>query len=458
MDDRDTCPVCFEHFTLPKLLPCQHTFCLKCLKDYCNQLSIQENRDFKREPPMNKKSHHTRPRDEIVCPLCRNVCKIPTRGIQDLLTNYFVQTSPPPPKCEFCEEEDIMEYCSTCFKRSCNICFRIHEHERQTSTDEDETETRDPRLPFHLMIVGGIKTEYIYELKRTFKLDVPPNDEGMRPIVSVFAGKNGGTYVLPRTVPFILKFESNGTLIVKIRTPEPCFNIIELENEDLLGIFRLSRLILRCSFGGWSHFATVSDFFPMALTELSDGRILVCGINELPSDEEKDKDIYGIIRVYSKEGVVLSQIEKEDKECRLLQPDISASNKREKTFSVGDQIRHSVTVFRENGDELNTYNGGLFMLKLPVPLFQMDTPINFQPIEMCCSRRGNYVISSADGTLHVLDPYGKLLGIALANCEDGFGRFTDVSVDVNDNIWCSNSELGTIKIFRLVKLKNHLNR
>jgi hypothetical protein len=191
------------------------------------------------------------------------------------------------------------------------------------------------------MIVGGIKTEYIYELKRTFKLDVPPNDEGMRPIVSVFAGKNGGTYVLPRTVPFILKFESNGTLIVKIRTPEPCFNIIELENEDLLGIFRLSRLILRCSFGGWSHFATVSDFFPMALTELSDGRILVCGINELPSDEEKDKDIYGIIRVYSKEGVVLGQIEKEDKECRLLQPDISASNKREKTFSVGDQIRHS---------------------------------------------------------------------------------------------------------------------
>jgi hypothetical protein len=51
------------------------------------------------------------------------------------------------------------------------------------------------------------------------------------------------------------------------------------------------------------------------------------------------------------------------------------------------------------------------MLKLPVPLFQMDTPINFQPIEMCCSRRGNYVISSTDGTLHVLDPYGKLLGI-----------------------------------------------
>jgi hypothetical protein len=85
---------------------------------------------------------------------------------------------------------------------------------------------------------------------------------------------------------------------------------------------------------------------------------------------------------------------------------------REKTFSVGDQIRHSVTIFRENGDELNTYNGGLFMFKLPVPLFQMDTLINFQPIEMCCSRRGNYVISSTDGTLHVLDPYGKLLGIA----------------------------------------------
>ena len=28
-----TCPICLDRFQAPKLLPCLHTFCKKCLKD-----------------------------------------------------------------------------------------------------------------------------------------------------------------------------------------------------------------------------------------------------------------------------------------------------------------------------------------------------------------------------------------------------------------------------------------
>lgn len=279
----------------------------------------------------------------------------------------------------------------------------------------------------------------------------------MRHIYSVFAAKSGGAYVLPATVPFILKFESNGKLLGKIRTPEPCTHIIELENGDILGIFRRSNLILRYSFGGWSHFTSTYDYFPMSITEMSDGRILICGTSGLSSGKESDAAIKGIVRFYSAEGKYLSDFEKT--ENIFLWPHLAVANKNSKTFAIGDQDqrRHSVTIFRENGEELTSYNGGSTIFNLPLPFFPVDSEINFLPIEMCRSPIGNFIISSADGTLHILDPYGKLRGVAVANCEDGFGRFTDVAMDTTGKIWCSNSESGSIKIFRLVQYKNRLS-
>lgn len=28
------CPICFEKFSQPRMLPCQHTFCLSCVRDF----------------------------------------------------------------------------------------------------------------------------------------------------------------------------------------------------------------------------------------------------------------------------------------------------------------------------------------------------------------------------------------------------------------------------------------
>ncbi|XP_071156649.1 uncharacterized protein [Mytilus edulis] len=454
MEDHDSCPVCFENFIMPKLLPCKHTFCLRCLKDYCDQQKTVSNK----LTATDKDSNNAMDKSVIICPLCRNVCTIPKKGFQDLFTNYFVQISKPSKICEICVQENISTYCTTCFKYKCNVCFRQYDHRKKTSgkTEVTEDDRPNPRLPFHLMFIDGIRTEYICELTKTFQLDVPPNEKGKRWIYSVVASKKGGAYVLPQTVPFVLKFGSNTDLLGKIRTPDPCTCIIELKNGDLLGIFRRSRLILRYVCGGWSHFATTLDYFPYGLAELSDSKIVVCGPSALPSGNTKEDEIYGIVRMYSESGDALGEIEKKDKENSFLSPSLAVSNKRSKTFAISDQKRLCVTIYHENGDELTTYNGGTSMFNLPMNLFGLQPQGIFQPIEMCCSQAGNFFVSCTDGTLHVLDQYGKVMGVALTNCPDGFGTLTDVAVDIDGNIWCSNSDFGTIKLFRHVRYKNHL--
>ena len=60
-----TCAICFEFFLKPKALPCQHTFCLKCLEAYCaRHLSSNVIDDGRR----------------VECPTCRRPFKLPREG------------------------------------------------------------------------------------------------------------------------------------------------------------------------------------------------------------------------------------------------------------------------------------------------------------------------------------------------------------------------------------------
>src|SRR5688572_25454077 len=59
------CPICFDVYQNPKQLPCNHTFCLKCIKEHC-QTSAQG---------VTKS-----------CPLCRGEFCVP-EGIAENLPN-----------------------------------------------------------------------------------------------------------------------------------------------------------------------------------------------------------------------------------------------------------------------------------------------------------------------------------------------------------------------------------
>ena len=56
MADIGECPVCFEQFKDPKILPCTHTLCPKCLQNL--------NRGRR-----------------ITCPMCNAKHKVPERGV-----------------------------------------------------------------------------------------------------------------------------------------------------------------------------------------------------------------------------------------------------------------------------------------------------------------------------------------------------------------------------------------
>ena len=70
MKELTECCICTEVFTDPRVLPCQHTFCLQCL--------VNCGRD-------------RRPGNRMPCPLCRTEFTIPADGLSGTQQNYDIE-------------------------------------------------------------------------------------------------------------------------------------------------------------------------------------------------------------------------------------------------------------------------------------------------------------------------------------------------------------------------------
>src|SRR6218665_2174159 len=65
------CCICSETFTDPRILPCVHTFCMKCLEDVGSK--------------SNKK-----PGQNMPCPLCKREFVIPLGGFTETQKSFFL--------------------------------------------------------------------------------------------------------------------------------------------------------------------------------------------------------------------------------------------------------------------------------------------------------------------------------------------------------------------------------
>ncbi|GMT19746.1 hypothetical protein PFISCL1PPCAC_11043, partial [Pristionchus fissidentatus] len=119
-----TCPICLDRYKVPKLLPCQHTFCLPCLESCAESAGRL-----------------------LKCPECRAEHNIPYDGVKAFQTNYTLtgfldihlqatnETSSQLEeyihrynleRCKVCDEKSECETCAHCDRRACKECRNSH--------------------------------------------------------------------------------------------------------------------------------------------------------------------------------------------------------------------------------------------------------------------------------------------------------------------------------------------
>jgi hypothetical protein len=114
------CSVCAETYSDPRVLPCIHTYCLKCIKRF---------------------SENKHPGDCVSCPLCRKDFVVPEHGIDSLPKNFFIEqlkdlTQTSSIHCEGCGdtsgEKQATMYCIECQQKFCEACVNVHRRMRSS--------------------------------------------------------------------------------------------------------------------------------------------------------------------------------------------------------------------------------------------------------------------------------------------------------------------------------------
>ncbi|KAK3582876.1 hypothetical protein CHS0354_012488 [Potamilus streckersoni] len=111
-EETDNCTLCFKKFIEPKILPCFHSFCRRCLDIYAEK--------------------HVR-NEKFPCPLCLMECNLPPTGVGDLQTNFYIKAAQTRAskvantKCDTCEEGFRAERsCIECDQSLCDNCSKTH--------------------------------------------------------------------------------------------------------------------------------------------------------------------------------------------------------------------------------------------------------------------------------------------------------------------------------------------
>lgn len=134
-----SCPLCQEIFNDPRHLPCLHSFCLQCLKDWHRENNGQE---------------------ALRCPKCQRRSRFPASGdLKDLPTNSYLErfidalTNQTQVTCGNCDKkcpesfycfQCCILFCEKCLK--CHSMLRMYDDHRVLSTKEFQNKDREDVL------------------------------------------------------------------------------------------------------------------------------------------------------------------------------------------------------------------------------------------------------------------------------------------------------------------------
>uniref|UniRef100_A0A8C8RGW7 RING-type E3 ubiquitin transferase n=1 Tax=Pelusios castaneus TaxID=367368 RepID=A0A8C8RGW7_9SAUR len=143
----DTCGVCGQHIQSrrPKLLPCLHSFCLRCLPPPDRYLMLPPAAPKELQTPASPTSPgpapasplHCTPVGVIRCPICSQEC-----AERHIIDNFFVKDTTEVPSstveksnqvCTSCEDNaEANGFCVECVEWLCKTCIRAHQRVKFT--------------------------------------------------------------------------------------------------------------------------------------------------------------------------------------------------------------------------------------------------------------------------------------------------------------------------------------
>ena len=115
------CGICLSTYEIPKALPCLHSFCLECIREWVR--ISQKGRKIKSWDTIS-----------ITCPTCSKACTLQYNGINGLPTNFFIterNSKEPMPTCSSCDKDD-RDAVARCYECGliCKECLQPHEFMR----------------------------------------------------------------------------------------------------------------------------------------------------------------------------------------------------------------------------------------------------------------------------------------------------------------------------------------
>ena len=124
-----TCAICQDLLNEPKILPCLHSFCTGCLKEWSGRLAN-----------LDPSKRH------LECPLCRAKVLLSTsRSVEELPSHFSAirlveivhlqeqaSSKKVTPFCQNCDDGDAISSCSECAIFLCDFCEKSHRRSKAT--------------------------------------------------------------------------------------------------------------------------------------------------------------------------------------------------------------------------------------------------------------------------------------------------------------------------------------